>query len=77
MRKTGLFAIAAVALILVGVGGWGASNTLAARVATATSIGINPLPGDDECQISGHGALSGFFRDIPLKPTASISQGSD
>jgi len=30
-------------LILAGIGGWGASNTQAARVATATSIGINPF----------------------------------
>jgi hypothetical protein len=43
MRKTGLFAVAAAALILAGIGGWGASNTQAARVATATSIGINPF----------------------------------
>ena len=41
MRKTGLFAVAA-ALILAGIGGWAASNTQA-RVATATSIGINPF----------------------------------
>jgi hypothetical protein len=41
MRKTGLFAVAA-ALILAGIGGWAASNTQA-RVATATSVGINPL----------------------------------
>ena len=38
MRKTGSFAVVAAALIL-----WGASNTQAARVATATSIGINPF----------------------------------
>jgi hypothetical protein len=43
MRKTGLFAVAAAALILAGIGEWGASNTQAARVATATSIGINPF----------------------------------
>ena len=41
MRKTGLFAVAA-ALILTGIGGWAASNTQA-RVATASSIGINPF----------------------------------
>jgi hypothetical protein len=41
MRKTGLFAVAA-ALILAGIGAWAASNTQA-RVATATSIGINPF----------------------------------
>jgi hypothetical protein len=41
MRKTGLFAVA-VALILAGIGGWAASNTQA-RVATASSIGINPF----------------------------------
>jgi hypothetical protein len=29
-------------LILAGIGGWAASNTQA-RVATATSIGINPF----------------------------------
>jgi hypothetical protein len=43
VRKTGLFAVAAAALILAGIGGWGASNSQAARVATATSIGINPF----------------------------------
>jgi hypothetical protein len=43
MRKTGSFAVVAAALILAGIGGWGASNTQAARVATATSIGINPF----------------------------------
>ena len=42
MRKTGLFAVAAALILATGIGGWAASNTQA-RVATAASIGINPL----------------------------------
>ena len=42
MRKTGLFAVAAALILATGIAGWAASNTQA-RVATATSIGINPF----------------------------------
>ena len=73
MRKTGLFAVAAALILATGIGGWAASNTQA-RVATAASIGINPFQMMTNAQASGHGALSGFFDGIPLKPVASIRQ---
>jgi hypothetical protein len=46
MRKTKVFAVAAAALILAGVGGWASSTINAGRTAAATPIRVqmDPFP---------------------------------
>jgi hypothetical protein len=64
MRKTNVFAVAAAALILAGVGGW-ASSTIHARgtpAATPISVQIDPF----QAMVKAKGLPTSHYDDYSL-----------
>jgi hypothetical protein len=53
MRKTKVFAVAAAALILAGIGGWVSSTVNAGRTAAATPINVQMDPFQEMLKAKG------------------------
>jgi hypothetical protein len=64
MRKTKVFAVAAAALILAGVGGWASSTINAGRTAAATPISVRIDP--FQAMVKANGLPTSHYDDYSL-----------